>query len=199
MESDTQAWLYNLRQEVSCPVCSEIFTDPRHLPCLHSFCLECLKRWHQKSQSTTNRQDMITCPTCRALSSVPESGDLNDLPNSFYQNGLIDVLAIKECNNTQVTCGNCGEKSSESSYCFECWIFYCEECVTAHKKMRSSKNHRALALKEFNDKDYEDVLMRPAFCDKQPHQNEELKYYCKNCKTAVCQKPVALKNILVTL
>ena len=199
MESDTQAWLYNLRQEVSCPVCSEIFTDPRHLPCLHSFCLECLKRWHQTSQSTTNRQDMITCPTCRALSSVPESGDLNDLPNSFYQNGLIDVLAIKECNNTQVTCGNCGEKSSESSYCFECWIFYCEKCVTAHKKMRSSKNHRALALKEFNDKDYEDVLMRPAFCDKQPHQNEELKYYCKNCKTAVCQKPVALKNILVTL
>ena len=187
MESDTQAWLHNLREEVSCPVCSEIFTDPRHLPCLHSFCLACLKRWHQTSQGTTNRQDLITCPTCRAPTSVPESGDLNDLPTSFYQNGLIDVLAIKECNNTQVTCGNCGEKSFDSSYCFECCIFYCEDCVTAHKKMRSSKNHRVLALKEFNDKDYEDILKRPAFCPKQRHQNEELKYYCKNCKTAVCQ------------
>ena len=187
MESDTQAWLHNLREEVSCPVCSETFTDPRHLPCLHSFCLECLRRWHHTSQSTTNPQDMITCPTCRALGSVPESGDLYDLPTSFYQNGLIDVLAIKECSNTQVTCGNCGKKSSESSYCFECCIFYCEECVTAHKKMRSSTNHRVLALKEFNDKDYEDVLKRPAFCPKQRHQNEELKYYCKNCKTAVCQ------------
>ena len=194
MESDTQAWLHNLREELSCPVCSEIFTDPRHLPCLHSFCLECLKRWHQTSQSTTNRQDMITCPTCRALSSVPESGDLNDLPTSFYQNGLIDVLAIKECNNNQVTCGNCGEMSSESSYCFECCIFYCEDCVTAHKKMRSSKNHRVLALKEFNDKDYEDILKRPAFCPKQRHQNEELKYYCKNCKTAMCQTCSSLEH-----
>ena len=194
MESGTQAWLDNLREEVSCPVCSEIFTDPRHLSCLHSFCLHCLKRWHQTSQRTTSRQEMITCPTCRALSSVPESGDLNDLPTSFYQNGLIDVLAIKECNNTQVTCGNCGEKSSEASYCFQCWIFYCDECITAHRKMRSSKNHRALALKEFNDKDYEDVLRRPAFCPKQRHQNEELKYYCKDCKLAVCQTCSSLKH-----
>ena len=194
MESGTQAWLDNLREEVSCPVCSEIFTDPRHLSCLHSFCLHCLKRWHERSQSTTNRQDVITCPTCRALSSVPRSCDLNDLPTSSYQNGLIDVLAIKECNNTQVTCGNCGEKSSEASYCFECCIFYCEECVTAHRKMRSSKNHRALALKEFNDKDFEDVLKRPTFCPKQRHQNEELKYYCKNCQMAVCQTCSSLEH-----
>ena len=194
MESGTQAWLDNLREEVSCPICSEIFTDPRHLSCLHSFCLHCLKRWHQTNQSTTNRQDVITCPTCQALSSVPRSCDLNDLPTSSYQNGLIDVLAIKECNNTQVTCGNCCEKSSEASYCFECCIFYCEECVTAHRKMRSSKNHRALALKEFNDKDYEDVLKRPAFCPKQRHQNEELKYYCKNCKLAICQTCINLEH-----
>ena len=125
---------------------------------------------------------------------MPESGDLNDLPTSFYQNGLIDVLAIKECNKTQVTCGNCDEKSSEASYCFQCCIFYCDECMTAHRKMRSSKNHRALFLKEFNDKDYEDVLKRPAFCPKQRHQNEELKYYCKNCKLAVCQTCINLEH-----
>ena len=191
---DIQAFLSDLREEVSCPICSEIFTDPRHLPCLHSFCLHCLKRWHQTSQSTTNSQGMITCPTCRALSTVPESGDLNDLPTSFYQNGLIDVLAIRECNNTQVTCGNCGEKSSDVSYCFDCCIFYCEECATAHKKMRSNKHHRALALKEFNDKNYEDVLKRPSFCSKQRHQNEELKYYCKNCQMAVCQTCSSLEH-----
>ena len=192
MASDTQAWLHNVREELFCPVCWEIFTDPRHLPCLHSFCLECLKRWHRTNQSTTNGQ--ISCPNCKILSSVPESGDLKDLPISFYQNGLIDVLAIKECNKTQVTCGNCGEKSSEPSYCFECCIFYCEDCVTAHKKMRSSKNHRAPALKEFNDKDYEDILKRPAFCPKQRHQNEELKYYCKNCKMTVCQTCSSLEH-----
>ena len=53
--------------------------------------------------------------------------------------------------------------------------------------MRNNKDHRVLALKEFQDKDYEDVLKRPAFCPKQGHKKEELNYFCKNCETAVCQ------------
>ena len=157
-DMDIQTLLSDLHKEVSCPVCMNIFTDPKQLSCLHCFCLQCLKRWHRTRQGSANCPDTIICPNCRALSSVPESGDLHDLPTSFYLNGLIDVLAIKECNNTQVTCGNCGGKSSEASYCFQCCIFYCEECVTAHNKMRTNKNHRALALKKFQDKDYEDVL-----------------------------------------
>ena len=60
--------------------------------------------------------------------------------------------------------------------------------------MRSSKNHRVLAPKEFNNKDYEDILKRPAFCPKQRRQNEELNYYCKNCKTAVCQTCSSLEH-----
>lgn len=51
-----------------------------------------------------------------------------------------------------------------------------------------------MALKEFQDKDYEDVLKRPVFCPEPRHKNEELKYYCKNCKTAVCQTCVTLNH-----
>ena len=44
-------------------------------------------------------------------------------------------------------------------------MFYCEECVAAHNIMhRRDKSHRVLAVKEFQDKDYEDVLKRPVFC-----------------------------------
>ena len=60
--------------------------------------------------------------------------------------------------------------------------------------MRSNKDHRVLALKEFQDKDYEDVLMRPVFCAKQRHEKEELKYFCKNCEIAVCQTCVTLSH-----
>ncbi len=90
---DIKTLLHNLREEVSCSVCSDIFTDPKHLPCLHSFCLPCLKQWHR----TSHGGDTIRCPKCQAVSRIPESGDLKDLPTSFYLNGLIDVLAIKEC------------------------------------------------------------------------------------------------------
>ena len=137
-------------------------------------------------------RDTIRCPKCQAVSRVPESGDLKDLPTSFYLNGLIDVLAIKECRNSQVKCGNCEKKSSETSYCFQCCIFYCQPCATAHNIMRSNKDHRVMALKDFQDKDYEDVLKRPVFCPKQGHTEEELKFFCKDCETAVCQTCVTL-------
>ena len=187
---DIRTLFYNLREEVSCPVCSDLFKDPRQLPCLHSFCLHCLKHWHQ----TSGGQNAFRCPKCQALSRVPASGDLKDLPTSFYLNGMIDVLAIKECNTTQVTCGNCDKKSSEASYCFQCCMFYCEQCLIGHNMMRNNKDHRVLAVEEFQDKDYEDVLRRPVFCSRQEHQKEELKYFCKKCETAVCQTCVTLDH-----
>ena len=60
--------------------------------------------------------------------------------------------------------------------------------------MRDKKEHRVLAVKEFQDKDYEDVLKRPVFCSKERHQKEELKYYCKECETALCQTCFALDH-----
>ena len=187
---DIKTLLHNLREEVSCPVCTNIYTDPKHLPCLHTFCLQCLKQWHR----TSHGRDTIRCPKCQVVSRVPESGDLKDLPISFYLNGLIDVLAIKECKSSQVRCGNCDKKSSESSYCFQCCVFWCEECVIGHNIFRSNKDHRVLALKDFQDKDYEDVMKRPVFCPKEDHNKKELEFFCKNCETPVCQTCVLLQH-----
>ena len=187
---DLTTLFHNLREEVSCSVCSDLFTDPKQLSCLHSFCLKCVNQWYE----TCGGGDAIKCPKCQTLSRIPASGDLKDLPTSFYLNGFIDVLAIKECKNTQLTCGNCDKKSSEASYCFQCCIFYCEECLMFHSKMRDKTGHRALAVREFQDKDFEDVLKRPVFCSRQGHQKEELKYYCKQCETALCQTCVILDH-----
>ena len=60
--------------------------------------------------------------------------------------------------------------------------------------MRDKTGHRALAVREFQDKDFQDVLKRPVFCSGQGHQKEELKYYCKECETALCQTCVILDH-----
>ena len=187
---DLTTLFYNLREEVSCSVCSDIFTDPKHLSCLHSFCSKCLQQWYE----TCGGGDAIKCPKCQTFSRVPASGELKDLPTSFYLNGLIDVLVVKECRKTQVKCGNCDKKRSEVSYCFQCCIFYCDQCVAAHNILRRNREHRVLAIKDFQDKDYEDVLKRPVFCSRQDHQEEELKYYCKECETTLCQTCFALDH-----
>ena len=188
---DIKTWLQDLREEVSCPVCTNIYTNPKQLQCLHSFCLQCLQQWRR----TSHGRDTIRCPKCQALNKVPESGDLKDLPTSFYLNGLTDVLAIKECKNSQVQCGNCDRKSYETFYCFQCCTFYCQECVIGHNIMRSNKDHRVLALKDFQEKDFEDVMKRPMYCSKQRHEKEKLKYFCKNCTEAACQSCVLIDHV----
>ena len=158
--SATETLLNNLHEEVSCSVCMNTFTDPKQLPCLHSFCLHCLNG----IQRTSGRHDIITCPECRREIRVPSSGNLKDLPTNFRINSLLDVLAIKECHSTGVKCGNCDERSVQSFYCFQCCAFWCDDCITGHNIIRANKEHRVLALANFQDQDIEDVLKRPAFC-----------------------------------
>ena len=43
-----------------------------------------------------------------------------------------------------------------------------------------------LALKDFQDKDFENVLKRPAFFSKKHHEKEELKFFCTDCEVAIC-------------
>ena len=179
---DIQTLLHNLREEVCCSVCRNTFTDPKQLPCLHSFCLHCLN----EIQRTSGNRDRISCPECRKEVRVPESGNFNELPTNFCINSLLDVLAIKECTTTGVKCGNCDKRSPQSLYCFQCCAFWCEDCITGHNIIRANKAHRALALKDFQDQDIEAVLKRPAFCQKRHHEKEVLKFFCKFCEVAVC-------------
>ena len=181
---DIKTLLDNLHEEVSCSVCMNTFTEPKMLPCLHSFCLKCLTG----VQRTSGRHDIITCPECRRESKVPGGGNLKELPTNFRINSLLDVLAIKECNTTGVKCGNCDKSSAQSSYCFQCCAFWCDECISAHNIIKANKEHRVLALKDFEDQDIENVLKRPAFCPR--HEKKELEFFCKSCEETICNSCV---------
>ena len=180
---DVPTLMYNLNEEVTCSVCMQLYTKPKQLPCLHIFCLECLNNLAR----TSARSGKIKCPLCQREVDIPESGTLDALPNCFHMKNLLDILAIKECDTAKVTCGNCEMKREEASYCFHCGKFWCNECVNAHNILRENREHRILALKDFNDKDFEDVLKRPVFCQRELHDKEILKFYCKDCDIAVCQ------------
>ena len=184
---DIKTLLNSLHEEVCCSVCMTTFTDPKQLPCLHSFCLHCLNGILR----TSGRHDIITCPECRRESRVPSSGNLKELPTNFRINSLLDVLTIKECNTTGVKCGNCDKKSSHSLYCFQCCAYWCDDCITGHNIIRANKDHRVLAIKDFQDQDIEDVLKRPAFCGKPGHEKKELEFFCRNCEEPICNSCVA--------
>ena len=179
---DIQTLLNNLHEEISCSVCMCKYTDPKQLPCLHSFCLHCLNG----IQRTSGRRDKIACPECRQEFNVPDNGNLAALPTNFRINSLLDVLAIKECSTTGVKCGNCDERTKQSHYCFQCYAFWCEECIGLHNRMKAYKDHYALALEDFQDQDFENILKKPEYCAMPGHEKKKIKLFCKICKVAIC-------------
>ena len=179
---DIKTLLNNLHDEVSCSVCMCTFTDPKQLPCLHSFCLHCLNG----IQRTSGVHGKITCPECRRQFQIPGSGNPSELPTNFRINSLLDVLAIKECSTANVKCGNCDKRSAQTLYCFQCCSFWCKQCILGHNIIRTNKEHKTLVLNDFQDQDFEAVLKQPAICQKKHHEREELKFFCKDCKVAIC-------------
>ena len=179
---DLQTLLHNLHEEVSCSVCMSPFTEPKILPCFHTFCLHCLN----ELQRTSGKHGEVTCPECRRNYQVPGSGYPKDLPANFRMNSLLDVMAIQKCSIAGVKCGNCEKTSAQSFYCFKCCAFWCDECIAAHNIIRANKDHKVLAIKDFQDQDIENVLRRPVFCQKEHHGNKKLKFFCNDCEVAIC-------------
>ena len=168
----------------------QLYTKPKQLPCLHIFCIQCLNNLARASAYNGK----IKCPLCQSEVAVPETGTMETLPSCFYVKNLLDILAIKECNTSKVTCGNCDTKSEEASYCFHCGKFWCKDCLNGHNILRENREHRVLALKDFQDKDFEDVLKQPVFCQNELHDKEVLKFYCKVCDVPVCQTCVIVEH-----
>jgi len=49
----------SVRDDLTCALCGEMYTDPRLLPCLHSFCKRCLEH------TVNPRSTILTCHLCR--------------------------------------------------------------------------------------------------------------------------------------
>ncbi|XP_054472194.1 zinc-binding protein A33-like [Anoplopoma fimbria] len=66
-------------EDLSCPVCHEVFRDPVVLSCSHSFCNDCLRSWWREKQTEE-------CPVCKTRSSKknpPRNLVLKNLCQSF--------------------------------------------------------------------------------------------------------------------
>ena len=73
---------------INCSICLEPFDDPRALPCLHTFCLKCLKPMEEESEPG----EQLKCPMCRASFDHPKGGFTN-LPPNLYAKKVQQRLA----------------------------------------------------------------------------------------------------------
>ncbi|XP_034552243.1 tripartite motif-containing protein 35-like [Notolabrus celidotus] len=119
--------------DLSCPVCQEIFKNPVVLSCSHSFCKDCLQRWWRTKQSRE-------CPCCKRRSSK------SDPPRNLALKNLIEVFSQegdpKSPEESEALCSLHAEKLK--LFCLDHQEPVCVVC----RDSRMHNNHRFRPIDE---------------------------------------------------
>ena len=163
---------------LTCPICYQLFKNPKYLPCYHSYCEECLEKMVVQSK--------ITCPECRQEAVVP-AGGVKELANNFFINRMVDELVLqrKVEGEEEVKCDECDEDEPVVSYCPECNMFLCHICNDMHKRSKRFRGHGVVLLTELRSN--KDVpLQAKAVAPMCKEHDIELLFYCETCEQLVC-------------
>nr|XP_057905248.1 E3 ubiquitin-protein ligase TRIM39 [Doryrhamphus excisus] len=135
-----------LEEELSCPVCCEIFKEPVVLKCSHSFCRACLQQFWNKKKARRE------CPICRRKCSLTEptvSLALKNVADTFLKEQQLQtsvagsVASMKlEADVEDVRCTNHGEVLK--LFCLDDLETLCCVCHTSKKH----QGHRVCPLDE---------------------------------------------------
>ena len=196
--SSSSPGLLKLEEQLTCPVCLDHYTNPKTLPCLHSFCQDCLEGLPLDKKNETY---YLSCPTCRHCTELPEEG-AGAFPVAFHVNNLKEIhgLMKKVAYPQQVTCDNC-TTANATGYCKDCNQFLCTECISMHKKWALFANHKLTSLDEVTASvSSTSQLLAPAKQEAPlicpiPSHDEPLKYYCDTCDESICRDCIMLAHL----
>lgn len=182
-----------------CGLCSKWLKTPRTLPCLHSFCENCLERniseaiarnGGQKDES--RKKNEYECHKCKKYvtlkSSLAPDKWIEEFPINYF---LMDLLDIELVRRGEKTCGPCSRNNETSdivSWCKECRDGLCQNCAKVHKGMRVSMDHTVLLKEEFmKEMELLKDLQEPCY----KHTGKTLDLFCVLDKELCCPNCVA--------
>ncbi|XP_056331860.1 transcription intermediary factor 1-alpha isoform X2 [Danio aesculapii] len=133
-------------------------TEPKLLPCLHTVCNICLTKICTDGSS----QDCPSCAQSFGLSEVTECAIFEDLSD----------------NNKALKCGGC-EVNEVSGWCVQCEEALCLDCVTAHHRVKVTRDH------EVTPKKPPAGWIQRRRCPL--HSQESLRFFCLVCEELTCK------------
>ena len=78
---------------LTCSICNDVFKQPKALPCLHTYCAQCLREFiYSRAYDTIGR---FPCPLCRLEVNIPVGG-VDRLMDNFHVTSLLDTVRIRE-------------------------------------------------------------------------------------------------------
>lgn len=127
-----------LEREMTCPICLDLYQDPRQLPCLHAYCTACASSLFRKT-----KKGSITCPKCGRVVSTQGSDQAGIFPRAFKLNRLLDIYHKM----ADRMAGLCQEHPSQelALFCETCDVVICRDCYIAESE---HTEHRVRYIKE---------------------------------------------------
>ncbi|CAH1245792.1 TRIM2 [Branchiostoma lanceolatum] len=163
---------------LTCSVCMNTYNDPRILPCLHTFCADCLEQWRKG-----NKQ--FTCPTCRQQVTLPGT-DVSSLPPHFYIKNLQDLRALQNSIQANESCQMCESGARVEGRCGDCHFHLCKSCIAIHSKTPALQDHYIITLHDLKNPSSQSKLTRTQYsCPR--HKDQRMTFYCLPCAKLVCQ------------
>ncbi|XP_019859212.1 PREDICTED: E3 ubiquitin-protein ligase TRIM71-like [Amphimedon queenslandica] len=176
---------------MTCEVCSEYYTDPLMLPCLHSFCKKCLIKAKEKQGSADTS---LKCPTCDTSVNLPD-GKIEGLThNLWFEHKSKEALIKKKIVSKEaVSCDECDDSSDAAVvYCCNCGQFLCDYCKKGHKRNKKKANHKLIDLETKESIELPTIKHEEGYCDR--HIDQKLIYYCNDCEKLVCPNCLPIKH-----
>ena len=176
-----------LPHHVTCQMCSGPFSDPRILPCLHSFCCQCLHREMEK----VGPQKSLQCPTCLRNVPIPVGG-ASAFPQNLHLGFEVQVAGYmsKLASSSAVSCTFCVQECNDPAvvFCCSCHMFMCKGGQECHNHAPHLSQHNVIGL-DRESATLLPTLIRPTelHCSYPKHMKQELDFYCKSCSCFVCQ------------
>ena len=141
--------LIELQQQLTCPVCLDIYTNPKSLPCLHSFCQHCLEGLPVNPHEN---KYFIKCPTCRTSAELREPTGPAAFPVAFHINNLKEVYSLMK----QERVMNCSKHDdSLRIFCEFCQELICPDCAIS-----DHRNHQCASIEDSYRKHHQMIETR---------------------------------------
>ena len=183
----------NAASPATCELCSELFTDPRMLPCLHSFCKKCLQKLLEEHGTDEN----LKCPTCEKAACIPSIG-VNGFPQDLRRRYEAEIALYEEKveSSSDQSCDRCIKSGNSPAVCFccSCSEFLCKVCKGDHQTCRKTLNHELVDIIETSATKKEgnfpaNIARKPMFCAR--HNDENLS---ETCQTPICRDCIVLEH-----
>ena len=174
-----------IEQQLTCAVCLDIYSNPKTLPCLHSFCQQCLERLPVNPQGNKR---FIACPTCRTSVQLPEEPTAAEFPVAFQLNNLKEVYSLmkKATEPQQVKCDAC-TVANANGYCKDCCKFLCMSCFDLHKIFDAMSNHKLSNLVEVATSASQLIPAKQEKAMNCSKHNDPLRIFCETCQELICR------------